>query len=165
RRSSDLGQQWGHHAGASLSHLRTEGLRRLWHGLLTVPLGPTAGLLLVRETFGQREWHGRETVPQPGSRLSAGMFVVKLLLAEGFKSRQLGVAAVLRLGHCGCRFEDGVTLRRWQLAQLRRRPPLPRLFGRVGAHDFPSTTESNTRTFSQFALHSAMNVPCVASAW
>src|SRR5262249_14987203 len=38
----------------------------LWHGLLTVPLRPTEGLLsrAELETFGQPPWHGRETVPQ-----------------------------------------------------------------------------------------------------
>ena len=44
----------------------------LWHGLLTVPLPPTEGLpddaraSPLRETFGQGEWHGQETVPQRG---------------------------------------------------------------------------------------------------
>ena len=33
----------------------------LWHGLLTVPLFPTEGLL--PHVVG---WHGQETVPQPG---------------------------------------------------------------------------------------------------
>jgi len=39
----------------------------LWHGLLTVPLPPTEGLLKLVETFGQAPWHGQETVPQPGA--------------------------------------------------------------------------------------------------
>ena len=38
----------------------------LWHGLLTVPLGLTEGLLFAAagETCGRRPWHGQETVPQ-----------------------------------------------------------------------------------------------------
>src|SRR5438128_2725891 len=36
-------------------------LTLLWHGLPTVPLPPTAGLLELRETFGRAGWHGRET--------------------------------------------------------------------------------------------------------
>ncbi len=45
----------------------------LWHGLLTVPPDPTAGLPETPgarddavETCGRRQWHGQETVPQRG---------------------------------------------------------------------------------------------------
>ncbi len=44
----------------------------LWHGLLTVPLSSTKGLLQPLalqhsgETCGRRQWHGQETVPQRG---------------------------------------------------------------------------------------------------
>ena len=41
----------------------------LWHGLLTVPRPPTAGLPVTPlETFGQAGWHGQETVPQQCGR-------------------------------------------------------------------------------------------------
>src|SRR5439155_3224451 len=41
----------------------------LWHGLLTVPHAPTAGLPSSTEAGDLRSgpWHGRETVPQRGT--------------------------------------------------------------------------------------------------
>ena len=42
------------------------------HGLLTVPLGPTVGLLFVPETCGRLRGHGQETVPQPPPAVRCG---------------------------------------------------------------------------------------------
>jgi len=41
-------------------------VRLLWHGLPTMPLGPTGGLNAnsKKETFGQVAWRGQETTPQ-----------------------------------------------------------------------------------------------------
>jgi hypothetical protein len=85
---------WSPDRTTSPDHLLWHGLHLLWHGLLTVPLRPTEGLHeaarrskyfgrpsvspspdrrsprsgktleVLRETFGQPQWHGQETMPQ-----------------------------------------------------------------------------------------------------